>query len=581
MFTRVALFLISLSGVATLASAQTLPGAYFRLMEAGAAQVEQALTAEPAANLAALEAKPGWKHFPYAILAPAVLYARRNPDNSHYRDPRMLALAIRIGDLLAREDEKGVYEPRLDSDWDTYMWLEAYRLLGPELGQERNASWRRHILRNAALVHDDATERVDFPWYNSPYIGTSPNHYAQYASLLFLAGRMTGNQDWVGLGTRILHRFAAVEQTPDGYWGEHSRAGPTTGYDHVTMTQIALYYEYTKDPEALQALRRSTDFHKNFTYLDGTPVEVINDRNRYWDVDTWGQFGFSNFPDGRRYAEFLTSFFRGENLHMDWLGRLSQDALYYHEGPAQPIPQDQPRYSYQMSIPAGIRKTGPWQVGLSGIINTQAINNQYYLDRQCSLSVFHQKLGLIITGANSKRQLELATFSERIDGQMYHMPLSSRLQMSDDGDRLSLAYNTFFTDLYVPAPSDQEMTFRFVVAGKGTPPEEARLTLQLCLKPGEELETATGKKIALSAQRIELGPVELGGWIRHHGWTLKVDPTAKLAWPVYPYNPYAAAPEKELRYAVGALSVPLHLKSQPGRYVRPNEQEIAFTLGTK
>ena len=581
MLTRVALFLISLSGVATLASAQRLPGAYFRLMEAGAAQVEQALTAEPAANLAALEAKPGWKHFPYAILAPAVLYASRNPDNPHYRDPRMLALAIRIGDLLAREDEKGVYEPRLDSDWDTYMWLEAYRLLGPELGEERNASWRRHILRNAALVHDDAAERVDFPWYNSPYIGTSPNHYAQYASLLFLAGRIVGNQDWVDLGTRILHRFAAVEQTPDGYWGEHSRAGPTTGYDHITMTQIALYYEYTKDPEALQALRRSTDFHKNFTYLDGTPVEVINDRNRYWDVDTWGQFGFSNFPDGRRYAEFLTSFFRGENLHMDWLGRLSQDALYYHEGPTQPIPQDQPRYSYQMSIPAGIRKTGPWQVGLSGIINTQAINNQYYLDRQSSLSVFHQKLGLIITGANSKRQLELATFSERIDGQTYHMPLSSRLHMSDDGDRLSLAYNTFFTDLYVPAPSDQEMTFRFVVAGKGTPPEEARLTLQLCLKPGAELETATGKKIALSAQRIELGPVELGGWIRHHGWTLKVDPTAKLAWPVYPYNPYAAAPEKELRYAVGALSVPLHLKSQPGRYVRRNEQEITFTLGTK
>src|SRR5215831_7626855 len=290
------------------------------------------------------------------------------------------------------------------------------------------------------------------------------------------------------------------------------------------MTQIALYYEYTKDPDALQALRRSTDFHKNFTYLDGTPVEVINDRNRYWDVDTWGQFGFSNFPDGRRYAEFLTSFFRGDNLHMEWLGRLSQDALYYHEGPTQPIPQDQPRYSYQMSIPAGIRKTGPWQVGLSGIINTQAINNQYYLDRQCILSVFHQKLGLIITGANSKRQPELATFSERIDGEMYHMPLSSRLQMSDDGDRLSLAYNTFFTDLYVPPPSDREMTFRFVVAGKGTPPEEARLTLQLCLKPGEELETATGKKIALSAERVELGPEELGGWIRHHGWTLKMVP---------------------------------------------------------
>ena len=308
--TRAGVVWLSLSMMARTAAAQQLPAAYFRLMEAGAAQVEQRLAADPAVDLATLEARPGWKHFPYAMLAPAVLYAKRHRDNPHYHDPKMLALAVRIGDLLASEDEKGVFEPRLDSDWDTYMWLETYRLLEHNLGEERRNRWRRSILANVAWVHDDASERVGFPWYSSPYIGTSPNHYAQYASLLLLAGRVLGRQDWEGLGTRILHRFAAVEQTPDGYWGEHSRAGPTTGYDHLTMTQVALYYEYTKDPAALEALRRSTDFHKNFTYLDGTPVEVINDRNRYWDVDAWGQFGFSNFADGRRYAEFLTSFFR-------------------------------------------------------------------------------------------------------------------------------------------------------------------------------------------------------------------------------------------------------------------------------
>jgi len=43
---------------------------------------------------------------------------------------------------------------------------------------------------------------------------------------------------------------------------------------------------------------------------------------------------------------------------------------------------------------------------------------------------------------------------------VFHMPLSSRLQMRDDRDRLSLAYNTFFTDLYVPTPSDHQVTFR-------------------------------------------------------------------------------------------------------------------------
>lgn len=578
---RVTLFWLLISGAARAATAADLPGNYFRLMEAGASQVEARLAGDPSVDLQALETRPEWRHFPYCILAPAVLYAKRHPSNRHYHNSKMLSLALRIGDLLADEDEKGRYEPRLDSDWDTYMWLEAYRLLEPELGEPRRLRWRKAIERNAALVLEDARERVDFPWYQSPFIGTSPNHYAQYASLLLLAGRVFGNKEWENLGARVLHRFAAVDQTPDGYWGEHNSSGPTTGYDYLTSAQIALYWEYSRDPIALEALRRSTDFHKYFTYLDGTPVEVINDRNRHWGVSAWGHFGFSHFADGRRYAEFLTSFFRPEELTMDALGRLSQDALYYHEGPTAPIPQDQPRYSHQMRVPAGTRKTGPWVVCLSGIISTQAVNNQFYLDRQGHLSIFHTKLGLIVTGANSKRQPELATFSEKLRGQVFHLPLSSRLQMSEERDRLSLSYNTFFSDLYVPSPSGNDVMFRFVISGKGKPAEEPQLNLQLCLKAGETLETAAGKKILLGAERIELQPDDLGGWIRHHGWTLKIDPTARLVWPVFPHNPYADAPETKLEYAVGVLSVPLRLKSQKDRYVRPGEQEIQFALSAE
>jgi hypothetical protein len=231
-----------------------------------------------------------------------------------------------------------------------------------------------------------------------------------------------------------------------------------------------------------------------------------------------------------------------------------------------------------MAIPAGIRKTGPWQVCLSGIINTQAINSQFYLDRQGHVSVFHQKLGLIVTGANSKRQPELATFSEKLPGQTVHMPISTRLQMSDERDRLSLAYNTFFSDLYVPTPAENELSLRFVIAGCGRPADDPQLTLQLCLKPGEMLETGAGRKITIGPERIELQPADLGAWIRHRGWKLTLDPTAKLVWPIYPHNPYSNAPETDIQYAVGALSVPLRLKSQPGRYIRTNEQEIVFGL---
>ena len=228
------------AGLAAARAQIRLPGQYFRLMASGVQQVEDHMNKQPKADLPALEQEPGWKHLPYAILAPAVLYAKSDPANHHFHDPKMLAEAIKLGDYLASQNEKGIYTPRLDSDWDTYMWVEAYRLLLPKLGAQRSARWQKAVLENAARFYKPALKMVDYPWYNVPYIGTSPNHYAQWASLLMRCGRVFGRPDWVELGDHILHRFSAVEQNPDGYWGEFTRRGPTTGYDYVTMTQIAL-----------------------------------------------------------------------------------------------------------------------------------------------------------------------------------------------------------------------------------------------------------------------------------------------------------------------------------------------------
>ena len=580
---------VLLSPIAALASAVELPAGYYRIMEAGCASVEKHLDEQPDADLSAIEQRRAlhtgssleinWAHFGYAILPPAVLYAKQHPANRRYHDAKMLALALRIGDLLATADEKGIFEPRLDSDWDTYTWLEAYRLLTPELGEARQQRWKRQIMRNVALLVPGAIDRLDTAWYQSPFIGTSPNHYAQWASLLLLSGRVFQNPEWEKLGAKILRRFATTEQSPDGYWGEHNSSGPTTGYNHLTLSSVGLYWEFTHDPDALAALRRATTFHENFTFLDGTPVDVINDRNRHWGARSWAHFTFSNFPDGRGYAEFLAGFFDPERPNMDVLGRIAQDALYYHDGPTQPPPQTLAQYSYRMSVPAGIRKTGPWQVALSGLMSTQAIHNQFYLDRQGHVSVFHQKVGLIITGAGSKRQPELATFSEKLMGQTVHMPNSTRLQMGDQEDRLSLAYNTFFSDLFVPVPTGNELALQFRIGARGALAESARLTLQLVLKAGEMLETGAGQRITLGSDRIELGAAELGGWIRHHGWVMKMDPVARLVWPVYPFNPYANGPETSLEWAVGALSVDVHPQKHSGESQHKEQQiDVVITV---
>lgn len=543
---------------ALVCSGEMLPGQYYRLMEAGIAQAD--------ASALKLEQRTKSHSVPGALMVASVLYAKAHPDNPRAGDPAMLALALKLGDLLAAESESGVYTKRSDHHRDTYMWLEAFRLLGPKLGDQRRARWRRELLKLIGDLAASAAERQDRAAYTSAF-GVSVNHTALYSAAVHLAGRVFGKREWERLGAKILHRYAAAEQSRDGYWGEHSPAGPTTAYDYLTVAGVSLYWEHSQDPAALNALRRSTNFHKYFTYPDGYSVMILDDRRRHAYVSPWGHFGFSHFPDGRRYAEFLAGFSDPRAVSFEHLGRLAQDALYYHEGPAAPIPQDQERYVHQMSVPAGIRKTGPWVVCLSGLISTQAATSRYYLDRQSSLEIFHEKTGLIISGANSKRQPELATFQERIQRHTYHMPLDSRLRMSDVRDRLSLAYNTFVSDLEVDPPSAGAISFRFLIQPKDRP-EDANLTLQLVLKPDETLETGGGRKVRIGADPINWEAKDLGGWIRHRGWTLNTNSAARVAWPVFPYNPYADGPETSLEYAVGTLSVPLELEQRQPKAIK-------------
>ncbi len=544
-----------------------LPDRYFQLLESGISIVEKRLATEPGVTLASLEAKPGWIHFPNAILIPAVLYIKKHPANKRYGDTSLLRLALRIGDFLVKEQEQGNYSKRGDSDWDTYMWLEAYRILEKKLGEERRLRWKKVLLEELQLLEPKLIKRIDYPWYNAPFIITSPNHYAIYASTLLVAGHVFHKPEWIEMSTKVLHRFCIQEQTADGYWGEHSQAGPTTGYDFLTLTQIALYWEFSKDPEAIKALRRSTDFHKHFTYPDGTPVETINDRNRYWGVSMWGHFGFSHFPDGRRYASFLTGHFPFEGDmnnyggNMQSFGRIAQNVLYYHDGNSAPIPQDKLNYHHAMKIPAGIRKTGSWVTTYSGIIAPGVSMNNFFLDRQGNFSVYHKKTGLIISGANSKRQPELATFTEVIGNDSIHMPVSSYFKMSETTDKLALAYNVFFATLNVPLPSEKQLKFSFTTTYKyGDAISD--LNLQLVLIAGETLETGNGQKIILGNEKIDWSEAELGGWIKHNGWLMKIPKGTHLSWPVMPFNPYANKPETDLSRAVGRLYIPLKNESQ-------------------
>src|SRR5262249_11317019 len=114
------------------AQPRILPARYFRLMEAGLPAVERRLAAEPNPDLETPEATPAASDLPYSILAAAVLYTSSHPANVSRGDPRWLALALRIGNLLASKSE-GQRDVGWLSHRELYLWIETFRLLEQHL----------------------------------------------------------------------------------------------------------------------------------------------------------------------------------------------------------------------------------------------------------------------------------------------------------------------------------------------------------------------------------------------------------------------------------------------------------------
>jgi hypothetical protein len=425
--------------------AATLPADYFALMASELRRIE------PADDL---------RFSPSYLLAAAVLHAKTHPANPSFGDAKALDLALKLGDIAAEQSERDESPNRQDYEWEIHCWLDGYRLLEPKLSPDRRDRWKKALERNVRWFVESVADRADFPRYQSPFLQTSPNHYALWASTVHLAGRIFKKMEWEQLGARVMHRFAAEEQTPDGYWGEFTDNGPATRYNSITMNGVALYYEHTRDPAALEALRRATSFHAHFTWPDGRPVETIDGRQRIGRPTEWGHFGFTHWPDGRGFAEYLSRFFEAGRVTGREVGRIAQSALYYHEGPRTDAPQERPRFAHQMTVAAGIRRVEPWTYCLSGLSDPLR-DSRFHLWRQGNLSVFHDAVGLIVTGANSRNQPELATIMEKQYDVVTTVPGSSRVRMSEVEDRLGLSHRSFFADLRVPAPTrDRSHIFR-------------------------------------------------------------------------------------------------------------------------
>jgi hypothetical protein len=215
-------------------------------------------------------------------------------------------------------------------------------------------------------------------------------------------------------------------------------------------------------------------------------------------------------------------------------------------------------------------RSGPWTICLSAF-TAPVTTSRWIQDRQNFLSIHHEKAGLILGGGNTKLQPGWSTFtvgdpallSHRAGdtnpqflprGKLYHVPSGAALTGGPEPS-LSLTYGPETCRVRIVPKSDRVL--ELVVEGtvQSDLPTAAHLTLIPHL--GKLLETAAGRKHVLKAEPIALAADQIGGWIDHGGYRLRLPPRATLQWPALPHNPYRADGCATVDEARLVLHVPL------------------------
>jgi len=358
--------------------------------------------------------------------------------------------------------------------------------------------------------------------------------------------------EWVKLAREEFKNILRT-QNPDGYWAEHH--GPVNSYNRVTMHGVGIYYALTGDPEALEAMRRAKNFTLGFTYPDGSLVSVIDERNRYSPGISadWGLMALSHFPDGRRFNRLMTSKLleklekgeSGHNLSFLSLSRILDDLKYSANRSAEEstVPQELESYEARLMSGALLMRRGSWVVCVSGIISPPWEGNRFFLDRYTYLEVWHEKVGLLLGGGNTKRQPQIATLlMEPSHGALDFWPQESRITTSGDSLQLELRFQKFRARMKVSIIDNQTLRIKSDFIETTPPilwPNRYECNLQVQIKAGQNITTRSGEKTVLSSNRIELLEEQVGPSLESQFWRLEVpDGKTSFRFPFLPFYNY-------------------------------------------
>ncbi|MDA0745957.1 MAG: hypothetical protein O2954_05520 [bacterium] len=487
--------------------------------------------------------------------------------SKYYHDDTVLDAIVRGGyAMIEGQDENGMYLfkkkdystwGQIFQPWCYSRWIRARWLVGDAMPADARERWDAALQLGYRGISDRAMSRV----HNIP---------CHHSMGLYCAGLVFGREDWKAQSKAFMQQVMD-EQSPNGWWPEHK--GPVVSYNFVYSEALGAYYSMSGDKDVLEAIDRAAVYHANLTYPDGSSVETVDGRNPYHEGLRLRGTGFCHSATGRGYLarQHAVHLKTGKPFPADYAAHL---LIHGEEGPAEKVAADADIRMWRMGDEAVTVRKRPWFFCLSAFL-AELPQNRWGQDRQNFVSVFHDQVGLIVGGGNTKLQPLWSNFTvgnqsllKHTPGEeepdfsaregLLHVPDDAKYEADEDAGQLVLKYGPETCKITVRPETDTALTLVCEATSTSGEPVYGHLTLipHIAEKaatadvntPKVPLPPRTGGKVQFaSGEEVELGdePFEKTGeaWVEHAGWRLSLPEGSRVVWPALPHNPYRKAGE--------------------------------------
>jgi len=491
----------------------------------------------------------------------AAAWAMEDESNPWYHDAKVLEAIAKGGEALVDAQDKNgkwTFRKKDNSTWGqihmpwTYSrWIRAYHLVRDALPEATRKKWEQGLLLGFQGIRR----------YADGGVHNIPTHHAM---ALYIAGVCFENEEWKQAAKAFMAKVVG-QQDPAGFWSEHY--GPVIGYNMVYVDALGIYYHFSRDPLVLDALRRSAQFHANVLWPDGSTVAAIDERQVYHAGISVGNVGFTWTPEGRGYLLKQLGAYSAEGrlAAADYAAAM---LLYGGEGEAIPPAADSATGRFVLGDnDALIRRHKPWQWCFSAYA-CRPPKSRWIQDRQNLVDVFHDDIGLVVGGGNTKLQPYWSTFTVGDPSLLKHQPGDENpnftpdidlqwtpdagdLDLNEQAPRLLLKYGDI--DCWVRAEPRDDGSLALTYHAPADRRVEAHLPL---LNRGGKLRLASGEVRYLSEEDLLLTGDQIGDNIVWRGLKVTIPKGASLRWPAWQHNPYKKDGSSSLSSAKLVLVLP-------------------------